>query len=750
MKRWFGPKIACLVVACLTASAALIAPARATACSVTYTWTGVSSVWTNTALWTPTPPTGGPNGATVCVSIGTGAVLLNKNVQVLNGTVSGTAAISGQDARTLTVNGALSIANDNEMTGETPADVPVLNILNAATFTKSAGAGVTVVDWAVEGAGDITASSGVLELDAGTVSSLTGSIGGGTSTVRFSGGADKTYVLGSGATLSGKVSVGKPGDGATLVVADGATVTASGVGNVFDASTLTIGAGSTFEVLMGNTLTMKGGSGYGPSALNGPGTLLVDTGATLDIDGWGLNFGTPSSSAAGDATMLNVHGLAELTGGGYVAAGELTNLHVFTGGMFTIHNPDGVDDGGYLRGTSNQPGFRNDGAIGKDTGSGLAVIDTDVTGSGSVSVADGTLEIYGMLVSDTRTAALLSAGAFGTGQITDATIDGYIAPGQPFATTVTSSSGASMPVTITESTVMPPPNGYANLFKYTATVNVDPGAIGTAKGTIDFGLTDTQTGRTYVVFNYGRVLPLCTAVSDPVSPCVDSVVSAPDGSGNIKTIVTLKAPTFNGPAAPNLRKCCAIGAAALDPKITTIKPTAFAPASETQNLQGEVHWTGTGSHSLEESQHLATGNQPLFVFDGTVLVPTVAGTFQVNDTVHHLATPLSLKVPIQVSTTTATAGSTFALTWATAPLTGNCAACQFEVQFRKKAGSAWPSTWQKLRGIKYRTTLWDALTAADLQGTGKYQFRVRVHSGTKNSGWSPLPAAGAANITITA
>ena len=247
---------------------------------------------------------------------------------VMDAGVVGFGAAAGDSASLVNQSGAL-FALATDQIGQLTASAGGSSFSNSGTLAKIGGTGLSSLTVAVTNTGVIEASSGTLELDAGGV--LGGIIGGDAGQIRLAG---------------------------TFALPDGS-------------SSVSFGSGARF-----------GAAADGVAVLRGPGTL-ASSGSVRLTDWTGAQL-----LLAGGATWNNggtVTAAADLAFG--TTAGDSGTLVNQAGASFVFAGDANV--GTLAPGTYN---LVNAGTLSKAGGSGTSRIGVPVTGTGSVSVAAGTLE----------------------------------------------------------------------------------------------------------------------------------------------------------------------------------------------------------------------------------------------------------------------------------------------------------------------------------------------------------------------
>jgi plastocyanin len=160
----------------------------------------------------------------------------------------------------------------------------------------------------------------------------------------------------------------------------------------------------------------------------------------------------------------------------------------------------------------------------------------------------------------------------------------------------------------------------------------------------------------------------------------------------------------------------------------TVKDFAFSPKTPTPAQGATVRWSFTGP-----STHTVKDNAGLGLFDSGSKVPGTtfsyafgaAGVYAYRCTIHTTMTG-KIRIPLKVAAS-ASQGSPFTVTWASAPLAGY----RYDVQVRLPGTTTW-TNWRP-----NATVLRGDYTASS---AGTYGFRARLdRTGTgSSSAWSPV------------
>jgi len=216
----------------------------------------------------------------------------------------------------------------------------------------------------------------------------------------------------------------------------------------------------------------------------------------------------------------------------------------------------------------------------------------------------------------------------------------------------------------------------------------------------------------------------CALDTAPLAPCT-SPVTYTDLAAGPHTFTTV-ATDSTGTGDPSIYPWT------IAPRTVAITDSSFNPASLTQVTPGSlVQWTNNGP-----SSQTVTDSSGMSFFDSGTL--GVGGTFTQMfagaGTYNYKSTPTALtgsvKVPIQLSASSVSAGQPYTVTWAgQAPPSGFA----YDAQYQVPGTTQWVS-WQT------KVTTLSAVVATDSSTTvGKWIYRARLHklSNNKTSSWSP-------------
>ncbi len=347
------------------------------------------------------------------VQQGTGTLTINGRLDWTAGTFSGTgltdangdASISGANlkdlsSRTLRLDGNSSWSGtgslrmgsaaqiNNTGTWDIQSDVSTgtlggaaPSITNTGTIRKTAGAGTTTIQQAMNNDGTLDVQSGTINLG-----------GGGTSGGAYQAGpagtlafTNLTHTLGAGASVtgSGTIQVG----GGTVLLQAGSSFTPTGPTQI---------SGGTLDVATGANATVQA-IAMSSGVQRGTGTLTIN--GRLDWTA-GTFSGTGLTDANGDASIsganlkdlssrtLRLDGNSSWSGTGSLRMGSSAVLAV--GGTFEIQNDVAT---GNLGGAT--PSITNAGILRKTPGTGTSVMIFPVTNTGTVQALTGTLSFTG-------------------------------------------------------------------------------------------------------------------------------------------------------------------------------------------------------------------------------------------------------------------------------------------------------------------------------------------------------------------
>lgn len=296
-------------------------------------------------------------------TLGGSTTLTNKSTVTLTGGI----ALGDNTAAGATITNAagakLDIAGDYGI-GQGAASA---RLTNAGTLAKTAGSGTTEIQVSLTDTGTISVASGVLQLD-GPTDSLSGTISGA-GEVFLAGGTD-TIAAGTALTVA-QLRI----DNATSVTFGG-SLTYAGSFSQAGPSVVSIGA---------STLTLTGAvslsTDFGTPMITGSGVLATKGTTTVNQFILGGTLDWQNSGTVAE------HSNATQIGDGSSAQATFTNLG---GAHFNL-----TDDSGINRGGSANSTFVNQGTLAKTGGSGTSTVALDVTDTGTIAIASGTLDFDG-------------------------------------------------------------------------------------------------------------------------------------------------------------------------------------------------------------------------------------------------------------------------------------------------------------------------------------------------------------------
>jgi hypothetical protein len=249
------------------------------------------------------------------------------------------------------------------------------HIINAGTFEKTGGAGVSAITASFGDTGQVMVSSGALSL-AGASNTIANTVSGA-GTLALAGG---NTTLKTGAALSvANWSI----SGATFVTL-GEALTYKG--------NFSEGAGATLALSAGG-LTLLGATIFSGAAVNGAYALSLQGATSISRLAIGGTVAVTNS-----ATVTQSGGTVKV-GDGTTAAATLAN-----NGTWAI-----ADDSGVTRGASAASSLISAGTFEKTGGAGVSTIAVSFNGAGKLAVASGTLSFAGP--SNTFSNAISGAGA---------------------------------------------------------------------------------------------------------------------------------------------------------------------------------------------------------------------------------------------------------------------------------------------------------------------------------------------------
>lgn len=285
--------------------------------------------------------------------------------------------------------GVYNFAGDNGIALGTAAGSRFLN-LAGATLEKTGGSGNSQIFVDVTDSGAIVVASGTIEFE-GPTNSFAGPISGAG---QFALGAGSSTIA-AGTTIAAK----------TFGIYDNGTAVTLGE-NLSYAGTFNLEQGSTLNIA-GFTLTLSGTDTFNNESTNTPvvdgnGTLVTAHGGSLSVGGFTLG-GSVNWQNAG--IVGNVGGMA--LGDASFNTATFTNE---TGGVYNFTNDNGIAIGAAL-----DSSFVNlaGATLEKTGGSGTSIIGVDMTDSGAIAVATGTIEFAG--IDNSFAGAISGAGQFALG-----------------------------------------------------------------------------------------------------------------------------------------------------------------------------------------------------------------------------------------------------------------------------------------------------------------------------------------------
>ena len=277
------------------------------------------------------------------------------------------------------------------------------SFLNAGMVTKTAGTGVTYIDWPLTNNGALSALAGTINFQNGGLIDSTYSAASGAA-IQFANG---NFVAGSAPAVSGGGAV--QFSGGNLALANTAVANLQLIGG-----TVTLGPG--FEGGTITNLTLSGSTLAGTNTVTGmmtwgagtvPGALTVASGAVLNLTGIGGMYLEGTLTNAGTVNWMG--GNFNLFCCGF-NAGPVVNLATGVWNMqcdASLGNNCGLGTNGY---------FLNAGTVTKSAGTGTTYISWPFTNGGAVSALAGTINFQnGGAINGTYNAAAGAGISFGNG-----------------------------------------------------------------------------------------------------------------------------------------------------------------------------------------------------------------------------------------------------------------------------------------------------------------------------------------------
>ena len=290
--------------------------------------------------------------------------------------------------------GLLEIRNDSSFVYGGGGNIPLLT--NAGTVRKVASAGTTVFESValintgrlelLGGSLNLTnsgglANQGVVDVQAGTLTSSAGGMTSSGGAFNVSSGAQIRYTGGTNTIVNSTFA------GAGFVEVAGGTLLVSGAtisGNV-RLSSGAIGGGGTLTVNSGGSFQWQGG------ALFDTGTLAIASGGSLQISGSASkSFYRGDGYGSGGRVITNA-GTTVWTGTGHLLGSDGAAFSNLAGGLF-----DAQGDATFAYGNGGSgPTFSNAGTVRKSAGAGATVLALPVYNSGVAESQSGTLRLSG-------------------------------------------------------------------------------------------------------------------------------------------------------------------------------------------------------------------------------------------------------------------------------------------------------------------------------------------------------------------
>gem|GEM_PF-1940831 len=284
-------------------------------------------------------------------------------------------------------------------------------ISNTGSILKSSGTGRTMVGFAVDNDGTVSAQTGELYLYGGGISGDTATGGWTASSGADVNLAQGTFTLGSGIAMSGTVLIAGTATAASLQATNG-SVNITGIGSLTITDTastsqlkdLTLSGGSLAGAA---TLSVTGSLDWSSGAMNGTGLTRLESSATGTIHSAANSWVTLATR-----TLRNDGSLTFSAGSLRGDSGALIDNR----GTLRLNSQDAQGSQGsgfYTNYNGAQARISNTGSIIKSSGSGRTQVGFAVDNDGTVSAQTGELYFYGGGISgDTATGGWsASAGA---------------------------------------------------------------------------------------------------------------------------------------------------------------------------------------------------------------------------------------------------------------------------------------------------------------------------------------------------
>ncbi len=233
-------------------------------------------------------------------------------------------------------------------------------ITNLGTFKKSAGTGLTEVEWKFDNMNRVDVESGALYFNGGGTSNGSFSTAAGTELL-FGG---EHVLTGSSFTNLGRITLANSGSKTTTFTGDIAVS-----GDVSVNGNLTVHGDATFD-----SLRFTGG------ALGGSGTTVIPSGGSVEISG--------TSPQLGDGRTFRNGGTAVFIGGSRFLGGDNAVWDNLDEALFDIRGDGSLEPFfPHFR-----PTFNNVGTLRKSGGGGTSSVAWSVNNSGTIENQQGTLE----------------------------------------------------------------------------------------------------------------------------------------------------------------------------------------------------------------------------------------------------------------------------------------------------------------------------------------------------------------------
>lgn len=331
-----------------------------------------------------------PSGVTLTIS-GTAARTIDNRTLTNQGTINytGTGTLNVRLGATIDNQGLMDLQTDQIINH----NGGTVTFNSSGTLRKSAGTGTsdlngTTATYNFNNTGTVDIQTGTLSLPrSGTSTGAFSIASGATLTLDDSG----THDFNAGSSVSGAGSVTISGGASTTLNIAGtysATTTHITSGTInfnADASTTNLTLDGNNGNLGGtNTLTVNGTAAWSDGDMEGSGTTLIASGATMTISG--------TNDRVIDDRTLSIAGTVNYTGTGQWTTQQGAAIAVQSGGVLDFQNDMFVNHNG-----GGATSITNTGTVRKSAGSGLTSFDTSTSfnNTGTIEVSSGTFRLNG-------------------------------------------------------------------------------------------------------------------------------------------------------------------------------------------------------------------------------------------------------------------------------------------------------------------------------------------------------------------